>query len=58
MSSEAIAVQNGIALMQAGAAVLVPTIPAQGQATAFFAWNAPLSGVPALIEVLPVIPLP
>ena len=37
---------------------IMPTIPAQGQATATFTWNSAFSGVPAQIEVIPVIPLP
>lgn len=37
---------------------IVQTIPAQGQATATFTWNTEFPGVPASIEVLPVIPLP
>jgi hypothetical protein len=41
----------------AASATVVSTIPAQGSATALFTWNAPFSGVPALIEVIPVIPL-
>ena len=42
----------------AASATVVPTVPAQGTATALFTWNAPFSGVPALIEVIPVTPLP
>ncbi len=37
---------------------IVPTIPAQGTATATFTWNNAFPGVPASIEVVPVIPLP
>jgi hypothetical protein len=37
---------------------VVPSVPAQGQATATFTWNNAFSGVPATIEVIPVIPLP
>lgn len=37
---------------------LVPTIPAQGQATATFTWNSSFSSVPAKIEVVPLTPLP
>ena len=42
----------------AASQTLVPSIPAQGQATATFTWNGAFSGVPAAIEVIPVIPLP
>lgn len=37
---------------------VIPTIAAQGQATATFTWNGAFSGVPTAIEVIPVIPLP
>jgi hypothetical protein len=37
---------------------ILPTIPAQGQATALFTWSAAFPAVPTLIEVIPVIPLP
>jgi hypothetical protein len=37
---------------------LIPLIPAQGQATATFTWNSAFTGVPASIEVKPIIPLP
>lgn len=42
----------------AASRTIVPSIPAQGQATATFTWNGPFSSVPAAIEVIPVIPLP
>jgi hypothetical protein len=42
----------------ASSATLVATVPAQGTTNALFAWNAPFSDVPALIEAIPVIPLP
>jgi len=42
----------------AASQTVVPTVPAQGQATATFTWNNAFSGVPAAIEVIPVIPLP
>jgi hypothetical protein len=42
----------------AASATVVPVVPAQGSATALFTWNAPFSGVPALIEVIPVTSLP
>lgn len=42
----------------AASATIVPTIPAQGQATATFLWNEPFSSAPAVIEVVPIIPLP
>ncbi|HEY8097554.1 MAG TPA: hypothetical protein VIE65_15900 [Methylobacter sp.] len=41
-----------------GSQTIVPTVPAQGQSTATFTWNNAFSGVPAAIEVIPVIPLP
>ncbi len=34
---------------------LVPTIPAQGEATATFTWNSAFSGIPASIHVVPII---
>lgn len=42
----------------AASQTIVPKIPGQGNATATFTWNASFSGIPAAIEVLPVIPLP
>jgi len=39
-------------------ATLIQTIPALGKATAMFTWNAPFTGVPVSIQVLPIIPLP
>ena len=42
----------------AASQTLLSRIPAQGQATATFTWNAAFSSVPAAIEVIPVIPLP
>ena len=42
----------------AASATVLPTIPAQGEATAVFTWNGAFSDVPALIEVTPIIPLP
>ncbi len=42
----------------AASQTLVPTIPAQGQATATFTWNNAFSEAPAAIEVVPMIPLP
>jgi hypothetical protein len=42
----------------AASATLVASIPALGQASALFTWNAPFSGVPAQIEIIPVVPLP
>ena len=41
----------------AASQTIVPSIPAQGQATAVFTWNSAFVSVPALIEVIPVIPL-
>jgi hypothetical protein len=37
---------------------VIPRVPAQGKATALFAWNGPFSGTPVSVEVIPVIPLP
>ncbi len=37
---------------------LLAAIPAQGRTTATFTWNAAFPGVPASIQVFPVIPLP
>jgi hypothetical protein len=42
----------------AASKTLVPTIPAQGTATAIFTWNGAFSGTTASIEVAPIIPLP
>ena len=42
----------------AASQTVVPALPGQGQATATFTWNEPFSGIPALIEVMPIIPLP
>jgi hypothetical protein len=42
----------------AASGTVVPSIPAQGNATATFTWNTVFPGVPASIEVVPIIPLP
>ncbi len=42
----------------AASRTVVPTIPAQGKATATFTWNTAFSQIPASIEVQPIIPLP
>jgi len=42
----------------AASATVVSSIPSQGQAVATFTWNGPFQSDPALIEVIPVIPLP
>ncbi len=42
----------------AASSTIIPLISAQGQAIAAFTWNYAFSGVPASIEVIPVIPLP
>ena len=42
----------------AASRTIVPSIPAQGQATATFTWNAAFTAAPAAIEVIPVVPLP
>lgn len=42
----------------AASQTIVPVVPAQGEATATFTWNAAFSSVPTTVEVLPVVPLP
>lgn len=42
----------------AASKTIVPTIPAQGQATATFTWNGAFLTAPAKIEVIPVTSLP
>jgi len=42
----------------AASKTVVPSIPAQGQATATFTWNSAFPSAPAAIEVTPIIPLP
>ncbi len=42
----------------AASATVVPSIPAQGQATVLFTWNSAFPGVPLSIEVIPIVPLP
>lgn len=42
----------------AASQTVVPTVPAQGQATATFTWNAPFPGTAATIKVIPIVPLP
>ena len=42
----------------AASSTLVPSIPPQGQTTLTFTWNIPFPSIPALIEVIPMIPLP
>lgn len=42
----------------AASQTIVPTIPAQSTALATFTWNNAFTGIPASIEVIPVIPLP
>jgi hypothetical protein len=42
----------------AASETIVPGISALGQARATFTWNSAFSGVPASIEVVPLIPLP
>lgn len=42
----------------AASKTIVPTIPAQGQATATFTWNSAFRNAPAKIEVTPVTSLP
>jgi len=42
----------------AASQTIVPTIPAQGKATATFTWSTAFPGTPASVEVVPIIPLP
>ena len=42
----------------AASATVVPSIPAEGAATATFTWNGAFGSVPLSIEVIPVIALP
>lgn len=42
----------------ASSGTIVQSIPAQGQATATFTWNNEFPGIPASIEVVPIILLP
>ena len=42
----------------AASKTIVPSIPAQGQATATFTWNSSFPRPPVTIEVAPIIPLP
>ncbi|MEK7099845.1 MAG: FxLYD domain-containing protein [Patescibacteria group bacterium] len=45
---------NAIAATQ----TVIPTIPPQGISGAVFTWNEPFAGVPARIDIVPVVPLP
>lgn len=45
---------NAIAASQ----TVVPSIAANGQASAVFSWAVPFSGIPVSTEVLPLVPLP
>ena len=51
-------VRSGQGSVIAVSRTVVPTIPAQGQATAIFTWNNAFMGPPTSIEVVPIIPLP
>lgn len=42
----------------AASSTVLPSVPAQGQATALFTWNQEFSSVPASVEVVPVVPIP
>lgn len=42
----------------AASQTVIPSIPAQGQATATFTWNSAFPGTPMTIEVVPAISLP
>lgn len=56
--SAIILVRNDKGDVIAASSTVVPTIPAQGQATATFTWNAAFPSDPASIQVVPIIPLP
>lgn len=51
-------VRDGSGNVIAASRTVVPSIPAQGTATATFTWNAAFSGDAVSVEVLPVVPLP
>lgn len=53
-----VAVYNAAGNVIAASATLIPSIPAQGRATATFTWNQPFAGNAASIGVLPVTMLP
>jgi hypothetical protein len=56
--SVVILVHNDQGDVLAASRTVVPTIPAQGQATATFTWNSAFASLPARIEGIPIIPLP
>lgn len=56
--SAIILVRNDKGDVIAASSTVVPSIPAQGQATATFTWNSAFSSAPASIQVVPIIPLP
>lgn len=51
-------VRDGSGNAIAASQTLVPAIPAQGQVTATFTWNAAFSALPVSIQVFPLVPLP
>lgn len=51
-------VHNSKGNVIAASATVLSVIPAQGEATATFTWDGAFTDVPALIEVIPIIPLP
>ncbi len=53
-----IIVHNANGDVIAASGTVLPSVPAQGQATATFTWNSAFSEAPAAIEVIPIIPLP
>ena len=42
----------------AASETVIPSIPAEGEATAIFTWNEAFGDTPAAIEVVPIVPLP
>ncbi|MFA5942771.1 MAG: hypothetical protein WC798_03830 [Candidatus Paceibacterota bacterium] len=50
-------VRNARKEVIAASETIVPSIPADGRATALFTWNRAFASLPTLIEVFPVIPL-
>ncbi len=56
--SAIILVRNDKGDVIAASSTVVPTIPAQGQATATFTWNNAFSSAFASVQVVPIIPMP
>ena len=51
-------VRDARANVIAASGTVIPLLGAQSTATATFTWNTPFPGIPASIQVVPVIPLP